>query len=107
MEGVKNREDVECAESETVRTRIQFNVAGKEKKGKNRRTQEAPGAWANQQQEGSRWGVGEVTVLLAGSTVRYGFVWRVSGGRGRGAKRKRGHSEENEKIIHSMHDRRR
>ena len=44
MEGVKNRADVECAESETVRTRIQFNVAGKQKKGKNRRTQEAPGA---------------------------------------------------------------
>ena len=42
MEGVKNRADVECAESETVRTWIQFDVAGKEKKGKNRRTQEVP-----------------------------------------------------------------
>ena len=50
MEGVKNKADVECGESETVRTRIQFDVVGKEKKGMNRRTEEAPGAWANQQQ---------------------------------------------------------
>ena len=79
------------------------------KKGKNRRTQEAPGAWANQQQEGSRWGVGEVTLglLLAGSTVRCGLVWRVGGGKERGAKKERGYRQKNEKIIHSVHGRRR
>ena len=66
-----------------------------------------PGAWASQQQEGSGWGVGEVRVLLAGSMVQCGLVWRLGGGkeRERGAKQEQGHSQENEKVIQSTHDR--
>jgi len=38
-------------------------------------------------------------VLLAGSTVRCGLVWRVTEERERAAKQERGESHENEKTI--------
>ena len=57
--------DVGSADSETGRAWVQFSVTGKKKKGNMKRTSAAKSTTATEQKEGSRRGVGKVSVLLA------------------------------------------
>ena len=65
MKRLENGADVESAQSEVCRVRIQFNVTRKEEKGEEKRTAETECALASKEQKDCRLRRNAVGVLLA------------------------------------------